>query len=183
MQHDNRTGRVSHARWVPSANFDQRPAGVRVNALVVHCISLPPGEYKGDAIEHFFCNCLDHSMHPYFEQIRGVKVSSHFLVRRGGELIQFVSTLDRAWHAGRSSLAGVPEVNDFSIGVELEGVDDDGYTDAQYRSLADLARVLMSAYPEMDAGRMVGHSDVAPDRKTDPGPHFDWSRLRRDVAG
>ena len=182
MQHDNRTGRVTGATWVPSPNFDHRPVGARVNALVIHGISLPPGEYGGGEIEGFFCNRLDHDAHPYFDRIRGMRVSAHFLIKRDGQLLQFVSTLERAWHAGRSALEGVSGVNDFSIGVELEGTDEDEYTDAQYRDLARLARTLLEAYPEIDSGRIVGHCDVAPDRKTDPGPHFDWPRLRRDIG-
>lgn len=182
MQHDNRTGRVAGARWAPSPNFDDRPAGVRINALVVHCISLPPGRYGGGDIERFFCNRLDHHAHPYFEQIRDMRVSAHFLITRAGELVQFVSTLHRAWHAGRSVLDGVPEVNDFSIGVELEGVDHDGFTDAQYKTLAPLTMSLMTAYPEISSGRLVGHCDVAPERRTDPGPGFDWQRYRRDIV-
>ncbi len=181
MQHDNRTGRVAGARWAASPNFDDRPAGTRINALVIHCISLPPGRYGGGEIERFFLNRLDHHEHPYFEEIRGLKVSAHFLVSRAGEAVQFVSTLDRAWHAGRSILHGVPEVNDFSIGIELEGVDDDGFADAQYGSLVALTRSLMAAYPEISAERLVGHCDVAPGRKTDPGPGFDWQRYRRDL--
>jgi AmpD protein len=182
MRHDNRTGRVIESSWIPSANFDARPPGTRINALVIHCISLPPGKYGGDDIERFFCNCLDHDAHPYFERIRGMRVSSHFLIRRDGGLVQFVSTLDRAWHAGRSMLDGVPEVNDFSIGVELEGVDHGEYTDAQYRTLAQLTCVLIAVYPEIGCGRIVGHSDIAPERKTDPGPYFDWPRFHRDVG-
>lgn len=181
MQHDNRTGLVAGARWVASPNFDDRPAGTRINALVIHCISLPPGRYGGGEIERFFLNRLDHHEHPYFEEIRGFRVSAHFLVLRAGEAVQFVSTLDRAWHAGRSVLDGVPEVNDFSIGIELEGVDDDVFTDAQYDTLAALTRSLMAAYPEISTERLVGHCDVAPGRKTDPGPGFDWQRYRRDI--
>lgn len=182
MLHDNRTGRVTGVRWVPSTNFDERPEGVRVNALVIHCISLPPGEYGGGNIEQFFCNALDCNAHPYFEQIRGLRVSAHFLIDRDGEPTQFVSTLDRAWHAGRSMLGGAAEVNDFSIGVELEGLDHEEYTDAQYRTLAALTRALMAAYPEIGDERIVGHSDIAPQRKTDPGPYFDWHRFRRDIV-
>ncbi|MGA8260297.1 MAG: 1,6-anhydro-N-acetylmuramyl-L-alanine amidase AmpD [Arenicellales bacterium] len=182
MRHDNRTGRVTESGWIPSGNFDARPEGVRINALVIHCISLPPGEYGGGDVERFFCNRLDHDAHPYFERIRGMRVSSHFLVKREGSLVQFVSTLDRAWHAGRSVLDGVPEVNDFSIGIELEGVDDGEYTEAQYRTLAHLTRVLIDAFPEIDRDRIVGHADIAPDRKTDPGPRFDWPRFFRDVG-
>jgi len=182
MLHDNRTGRVTGIRWVPSVNFDERPKGTRVNALVVHCISLPPGEYGGQNVERFFCNSLDCDAHPYFEHIRGLRVSAHFLIKRGGEMTQFVSTLDRAWHAGRSTLAGTGEVNDFSIGVELEGLDDDEYADAQYHALARLTRTLMAAYPEIGPDRVVGHSDIAPERKTDPGSRFDWGRFRRDIG-
>lgn len=182
MQHDNRTGRVAGARWVPSPNFDDRPAGIRINAVVIHCISLPPGRYGGGEIEQFFCNRLDHHAHPYFEQIRGMRVSAHFLITRAGEPVQFVSTLHRAWHAGRSELDGVAEVNDFSIGIELEGVDDDGFTTAQYETLSPLTVSLMAAFPEISGARMVGHCDVAPGRKADPGPGFDWQRFRRDVG-
>jgi len=182
MQHDNRTGRVAGAHWIPSDNFDQRPSGVRIDALVIHCISLPPGCYGGGEIERFFCNHLDHGAHPYFEQIRGLRVSAHFLLGRDGTAVQFVSTLDRAWHAGRSTLAGVPQVNDYSIGIELEGTDQDTYTNPQYQSLARLVRALVAAYPGITRQRMVGHSDVAPGRKTDPGPGFDWQRFYRDVT-
>lgn len=182
MRHDNRTGRVTGGSWLPSPNFDDRPKGVRVNALVIHCISLPPGEYGGDAVERFFCNRLDCGAHPYFDQIRGMRVSAHFLIKRSGTLIQFVSTLDRAWHAGRSMLEGVPEVNDFSIGIELEGIDDDEYAETQYRTLATLARTLIAAYPEIGTSRIVGHCDIAADRKTDPGPRFDWQRFHRDIG-
>lgn len=182
MRHDNRTGRVTGARWVPSMNCDRRPEGTRVDALVIHCISLPPGRYGGNEIERFFCNRLDHGAHEYFQQIRDLRVSSHFLVKRDGAVVQFVSTLDRAWHAGRSELGGVPEVNDYSIGVELEGVDHDGFEEPQYAGLASLARALREAYPGITPARMVGHCDVAPGRKTDPGPYFEWERFYRDVA-
>ncbi|MBS1269076.1 MAG: 1,6-anhydro-N-acetylmuramyl-L-alanine amidase AmpD [Gammaproteobacteria bacterium] len=181
MQHNNRTGRLSGAKWVPSMNYDERPLGVRIDAVVIHCISLPPGQYGGDDIERFFCNRLDHGTHPYFERIRGVRVSAHFLIKRKGELVQFVSTLKRAWHAGRSVLDGTADANNFSIGVELEGVDDDVYTDFQYRSLASLTRALMAAFPGIDKQRIAGHCDIAPDRKTDPGPMFDWKRFHRDA--
>lgn len=182
MQHDNRTGRVAEARWTPSPNFDDRPVGARISVLVIHCISLPPGCYGGGEIERLFCNRLDHHAHPYFEEIRGMRVSAHFLIRRDGGLVQFVSTLNRAWHAGRSAFHGKEEVNDFSIGIELEGVDDDGYADAQYRTLAPLTVALMAGYPEITARRLVGHCDIAPGRKTDPGPWFDWQRYFRDIG-
>lgn len=182
MQHDNRTGRVTEARWAASPNFDDRPGGARIDALVIHCISLPPGCYGGGEIERFFCNRLDHHAHPYFETIRGMRVSAHFLITRAGELVQFVSTLHRAWHAGPSMLEGVPDVNDFSIGIELEGVDDGGFADAQYRVLASLTGCLMTAYPGVRRDRLVGHCDIAPGRKTDPGPGFDWQRYRRGIV-
>jgi len=182
MHHDNRTGRIAGIRWTPSANFDERPARTRIDALVIHCISLPPGRYGGEEIEHFFCNRLDHGAHAYFEEIRGLRVSAHFLIKRDGAAIQFVSTLDRAWHAGRSELEGVSEVNDYAIGIELEGTDDDVYTDAQYETLAGLTRALMASYPGITPKRIVGHCDVAPGRKTDPGPCFDWDRFYRDIA-
>lgn len=178
MQHDHRTGRVDTARWAASPNFSPRPSGARVSALVVHCISLPPGCYGGDEIERFFCNRLNHGDHPYFAQLRGVTVSAHFLIRRGGALLQFVSTLARAWHAGRSCLDGVAEVNDFSIGVELEGAEDQAFATAQYDTLAALTRSLRAAYPAIESDRVVGHCDIAPGRKTDPGPEFDWARYR-----
>jgi len=179
---NNRTGRVDAARWAPSPNFDDRPAGTRISALVIHCISLPPGVYEGDCVERFFLNELDHDAHPYFEQIRDMRVSAHFLIRRSGELIQLVSTLDRAWHAGASSLAGAPAVNDFSIGIELEGVDYAGFAAPQYRALGSLAGALVAAYPQVARDRVVGHCDIAPGRKTDPGPGFEWSRLYRDLG-
>lgn len=182
MQHNHRTGRVLGAQWMPSENFDERPLGVRIDALVVHCISLPPGYYGGGEIEQFFCNCLDYEAHPYFDEIRGLRVSAHFLVKRDGATVQFVSTLHRAWHAGRSELDGVAEVNDYSIGIELEGIDTDDFSEQQYRGLAHLARALLAAYPTITPARIVGHSDVAPGRKTDPGPFFDWQRFHRDIA-
>jgi len=183
MRHDNRTGRVTGIPWTPSRNFDDRPLGVRIDALVIHCISLPPGCYGGGEIESFFHNKLDRRAHPYFAEIRGLRVSAHFLIKRDGATAQFVSTLHRAWHAGRSVLEGVPEANDYSIGIELEGTDRDDFTEPQYRNLARLGRALLVAYPGITARRMVGHSDIAPQRKTDPGPGFDWPRFYRDTLG
>jgi AmpD protein len=142
--------------------------------LVIHNISLPPNEYGGDQIERFFTNVLDHSEHPYFEQLKGVRVSSHFLVRRDGGIAQFVPCTRRAWHAGVSNWAGRQRCNDFSIGIELEGSDFEPFTDRQYVSLGRLMRLLGRKFPIRD---IVGHSDIAPDRKTDPGPFFDWERL------
>ncbi len=145
-----------------------------MSLIVVHAISLPPGEFGGDGIVRLFGNCLDASAHPYFAQISTLRVSAHFLLRRDGELIQFVSCAQRAWHAGLSSWNGRQRCNDFSLGIELEGCDDSPFAPVQYRRLRALIRVLCAAYP-IEA--VVGHSDIAPGRKTDPGPHFDWRRL------
>jgi len=144
--------------------------------LVIHNISLPPGQFGGPYICDFFTNCLDVGADPYFEGIGSLKVSAHLLIRRDGEMVQFVSFDDRAWHAGQSTFAGADNCNDFAIGIELEGTDDMPYTDDQYRVLQDVTEALMSRYPALDKQRIVGHSDIAPGRKTDPGPAFDWPR-------
>lgn len=173
---------VLHKGWLdaaehrPSPNFNARPSGCAVDLLVIHNISLPPAQFGGSAIEEFFLNRLDWSSHPYFKTIRGVEVSAHFLLRRDGRIVQFVSCDDRAWHAGQSSFEGRGNCNDFSIGIELEGTDTIPFTDAQYLALAQLTDVLMAAYPGLRKDRIVGHSDIAPGRKTDPGPAFDWVR-------
>jgi AmpD protein len=172
------TGRISFARWTPSPNFGPRPDGAGISLLVVHNISLPPGQFGGREIEDFFCNQLDHSAHPYFKTIEGVQVSAHLLIRRDGALVQFVSLLDRAWHAGRSCFEGQEECNDFSIGIELEGTDDTPYTAEQYRMLAKVADLIMTAWPDITANRITGHCDIAPGRKSDPGPAFDWRYFR-----
>jgi len=172
------TGRISFARWTPSPNFGPRPDGAGISLLVVHNISLPPGQFGGREIEDFFCNQLDHSAHPYFKTIEGVQVSAHLLIRRDGALVQFVSLLDRAWHAGRSCFEGQEECNDFSIGIELEGTDDTPYTPEQYRMLAKVADLIMTAWPDVTANRITGHCDIAPGRKSDPGPAFDWQYFR-----
>ena len=172
------TGRISFARWAPSPNFGPRPDGAGISLLVVHNISLPPGQFGGREIEDFFCNQLDHSAHPYFKTIEGVQVSAHLLIRRDGALVQFVSLLDRAWHAGRSCFEGQEECNDFSIGIELEGTDDTPYTTEQYRMLAKVADLIMTAWPDITANRITGHCDIAPGRKSDPGPAFDWRYFR-----
>ncbi|VVD73675.1 N-acetyl-anhydromuranmyl-L-alanine amidase [Pandoraea eparura] len=172
-------GWVREAERLPSPNFDRRPEGMPTDLLVVHNISLPPGQFGGDEIAAFFQNRLDHDAHPFFDGIRGVQVSSHFLVRRDGALQQFVSCDARAWHAGASSFDGRTRCNDFSIGVELEGTDDLPYTAAQYDTLAALTRALREHYPIQ---AVAGHADIAPGRKTDPGPHFEWQRLRRMAA-
>lgn len=171
-------GRVAGARFIPSPNCDARPAGCAVSLLVIHNISLPPGEFGGTGIAELFTNRLDAAAHPYYATVAGAKVSAHFLIRRDGELLQFVPCGSRAWHAGDSSWRGRARCNDFSIGVELEGTDDAPFTSAQYRRLAGLTRALKARYPIRD---IVGHSDIAPGRKSDPGPHFDWSRYRTMV--
>jgi N-acetyl-anhydromuramoyl-L-alanine amidase len=172
-------GCLSPCRYVESPNHDQRPSAEAVTLLVVHSISLPPGEYGGDAIERFFTNCLDPRAHPYFEEICALKVSSHFLIRRDGELVQFVPTARRAWHAGASRWRGRSRCNDFSIGVELEGIDDGAFADAQYDALVDLVAALRTRHPLRD---IAAHSDIAPGRKTDPGALFDWPRLLAALA-
>lgn len=172
------TGMLPDARWCPSPNFGPRPDKSSISLLLVHNISLPPGQFGGPEIEDFFCNRLDPDGHPYFQTIAGMQVSAHSLIRRDGSMIQFVSLLDRAWHAGRSCFQGQEECNDFSIGIELEGTDDIPYTDAQYQRLAQVGRLVMAAWPEITPQRVAGHCDVAPGRKTDPGPAFDWDGFR-----
>lgn len=169
-------GCLEGVRFVASPNSDERPAVERVSLLVVHAISLPPGEFGGSGVEKLFTNSLDPAAHPYYREIEGQKVSAHFFIRRDGELIQFVSCERRAWHAGVSRWRGRERCNDFSIGVELEGCDEQGFEAAQYDALARLIAALKRRYP-IEA--IVGHCDIAPGRKTDPGPHFDWSRIRR----
>jgi len=171
------SGLLSAAVFVPSPNCDDRPPDADIELLVIHNISLPPGEFGGPGIVELFTNCLDPEAHPYYREIHGHKVSSHFLIRRDGELFQFVPCGQRAWHAGQSEWRGRSRCNDFSVGVELEGADDQPFTDSQYAVLAQLSRVLRSEYPIAD---WVGHSDIAipPGRKTDPGQHFDWKRFR-----
>ncbi|WP_334135026.1 1,6-anhydro-N-acetylmuramyl-L-alanine amidase AmpD [Tepidimonas sp.] len=164
------------ARRVPSPNHGPRPAGAVPELIVVHAISLPPGVYGGPQIEQLFTNTLDWEAHPYFQQIRGLEVSSHFLIRRDGELVQFVPCERRAWHAGRSCWRGRPNCNDFSIGIELEGLEGDPFEPDQYTVLAALCQALRARYPTLVA--VAGHEHIAPGRKRDPGPGFDWARLR-----
>lgn len=178
MKLDPQSDWLEGVRHVPSPNCDERPARSRIELLVVHSISLPPGEYGGGAIDAFFTNCLDPGAHPYFETIADLRVSAHALIRRDGEIIQYVPFRRRAWHAGASRYGGRSRCNDFSIGIELEGTDEDIYEEAQYRRLAEVARLLMQAWPGITTERIVGHSHIAPGRKTDPGPGFDWNRLR-----
>ena len=171
-------GWLHRARRVPSPNFGPRPANCEPDLLVIHNISLPPGQYGGNCIERLFTNCLDWDEHPFFNEIRGTQVSAHVLIRRDGEVVQFVNFHDRAWHAGQSCFAGQENCNDFSIGIELEGTDDDAYTGAQYTALAAVTNTLLAHYGDIDGSGIVGHSDIAPGRKTDPGPAFDWNRYR-----
>ncbi len=166
-----------HARWVESPNFGPRPDGAGVSLVVIHNISLPPGDFGGPHVEQFFTNRLDAAAHPYFATIAEVEVSAHFFIRRDGEVIQFVSADDRAWHAGQSIWQGRENCNDFSIGIELEGSDDTPFTFEQYESLKDLLGAVDKRYPIQ---AIAGHADVAPGRKTDPGPHFEWAAIRHE---
>ena len=172
-------GRVDAARYVVSGNCDERPPGEAITLLVIHNISLPPGEFGGDGIVRLFTNDLDYAAHPYYRTLDGMRVSAHFLIRRTGELLQFVPCTKRAWHAGASAWCGRSRCNDFSIGIELEGADDVSYAEPQYRVLAELTRALQSAYPIAD---IAGHCHIAPARKTDPGPSFDWPRFRDSIT-
>jgi len=172
-------GLADAALYLPSPNCDERPADAAIELLVIHNISLPPGEFGGDAIIDLFLNRLDPRAHPYYEGIAALRVSSHFLIRRDGALLQFVPCAMRAWHAGQSLWCGRERCNDFSVGIELEGADDVAFSDAQYECLGALARALYARYPIQAS---VGHSDVAPGRKTDPGPHFAWTRYFRSVG-
>lgn len=171
-------GLLAAARFVPSPNFDARPADMPIDALIVHSISLPPGEFGGRAIEQLFTNRLDPNEHPYFAAIAQLRVSAHLLIRRDGELIQFVPFTLRAWHAGESCCEGRTRVNDFSIGVELEGGDEFPFEEIQYQQLAVVTRAIMATYPAITPARVYGHSDISPGRKTDPGPYFDWAQYR-----
>ncbi|WP_421682361.1 1,6-anhydro-N-acetylmuramyl-L-alanine amidase AmpD [Stutzerimonas urumqiensis] len=176
MQPDPLTGWCHGVTHCPSPNFNARPDG-EISLLVIHNISLPPGQFGTGKVNELFLNRLDPAEHPYFAQIAGLTVSAHFLIERDGHVVQFVSCLDRAWHAGASTFCGREGCNDFSIGIELEGTDEQPFTAVQYDRLITLARALRQAYPAISADRVCGHSDIAPGRKTDPGPAFDWSRL------
>jgi AmpD protein len=179
---DVHTGLMRGAALVASPNYDARPAGVEADLIVVHGISLPPGEFGGPWVQRFFTNTLPLEVHPYFAEVGALRVSSHLVIARDGGLTQFVPFTDRAWHAGQSSYEGRVACNDFSIGIELEGADNVAYEAAQYDALAESVAALCKAYPRLSHHRLVGHSDIAPGRKTDPGPAFDWPRARRCVA-
>ncbi|GAA6150689.1 1,6-anhydro-N-acetylmuramyl-L-alanine amidase AmpD [Pseudoteredinibacter isoporae] len=186
------SGWLHHIRACPSPNFNQRPEPEDVSLLVIHNISLPPGQFGANHIEDFFCNQLDCKAHEYFETIADLEVSAHFLIDRNGDVIQFVDIFERAWHAGQSSFSGRENCNDYSIGIELEGCDEQAFTDAQYQALADLSRQLVRQCPrivctedksasKVQGFNICGHSDIAPGRKTDPGPCFDWTRYESEL--
>lgn len=174
--HIDAEGVLPAARQLPSPNFDERPPEAAIELVVIHNISLPPGQYGGDGVAELFTNRLNPEEHPYYRDIHQLRVSSHFFIRRDGELIQFVSCLKRAWHAGVSQWLGRERCNDFSIGIELEGDDYSPFEEAQYVALNQLLEALRAIYPITG---VTGHSDIAPGRKTDPGPFFDWSRVQR----
>jgi len=175
-------GWLSDVRRLPSPNCDPRPPGLAPELIVIHGISLPPGRYGGPWIDRLFTNVLPVEADPYFATIQDLRVSSHVLISRDGTLTQYVPFSMRAWHAGASNWCGREACNDYSIGIELEGTDDEPYDDRQYPVLAALIAVLQQAYPALASGAIAGHSDVAPGRKTDPGPGFDWKRLERRVS-
>ncbi len=179
MRIDVCSGLADGALFVPSPNRSPRPPQTSVEALIVHCISLPPGEFGGDAVEQFFCNRLDAGGHPYYRAIARMKVSAHFFLRRDGGAVQFVPVHECAWHAGESSCLGRGRVNDFSVGVELEGVAGGDFTDAQYGALAELSGALMRVFPGLRPQHIFAHSEIAPQRKSDPGDGFDWPRYRQ----
>lgn len=174
--------RLRGARWRASPNCDARPEPSDISLLVVHAISLPPGKFGGGWVDRLFTNTLDPKAHPYFARIHRLRVSSHLLIARNGETRQYVEFDKRAWHAGESLFEGRARCNDFSIGVELEGDDDTPFEERQYRRLGEVARALMRAFPKITPARIVGHSDIAPGRKTDPGPRFDWQRLLAEIG-
>lgn len=178
MQLNPETGWCQDAARCPSPNFNARPEG-EISLLVIHNISLPPGQFGTGKVQEFFANRLVSAEHPYFASIAALQVSAHFLIERDGKVTQFVSCLDRAWHAGVSCFAGREGCNDFSLGIELEGTDELPYSDAQYSALVRLIRALRVAYPQLSNERICGHSDIAPGRKTDPGDSFDWVRLKQ----
>lgn len=177
MHIDPETGLLHGVRQCPSPNYNARPDPADITLLVIHGISLPPEHFGSDDIDRFFTNCLDPGRHPYFQEICDLRVSSHLLIRRDGEIVQYVPFHQRAWHAGDSEFAGRRDCNDFSIGIELEGTDELPYEPGQYRQLQAVIRLLQQTYPAITRERIVGHCHIAPQRKTDPGPAFDWQYL------
>ncbi|ROR35117.1 1,6-anhydro-N-acetylmuramyl-L-alanine amidase AmpD [Inmirania thermothiophila] len=182
---DRASGRVAGARWLPSPNRDARPPGCDVELVVIHAISLPPGQYGGPWIDRLFTNRLDPAAHPYFAAVAHLRVSAHLLIHRDGGLTQYVSLHERAWHAGESAFRGRPRCNDYSVGIELEGPEEGPFEPVQYHTLEAVLAGLRRAWPALTADRIVGHADIAPGRKRDPGAGFDWVRVRRalDVEG
>ena len=181
MKINIQTGLLDEARQVCSPHFNERPEGVEPELIVLHNISLPPGEFSGSYIDDLFCHCLDPEIHPYFKTIYQLEVSAHVLIRRSGEIVQYVPFHQRAWHAGVSSYQGRAGCNDFSIGIELEGTDCDPYEAIQYQNLVLLVQALLCAYTSLSRAHITGHSDIAPGRKTDPGPAFDWQLFFRQL--
>ncbi len=177
MKVNKLTGLLDDVSYHPSPNHDERPVRDEISGIVVHNISLPPGDFGGGWIDDLFLNQLDPKAHPYFEEIHQLQVSSHLLIRRTGEVIQYVPFHQRAWHAGKSSWEGKERCNDFTIGIELEGCDDQYFEQAQYKQLAKVVATLCEHYPKLNTQRLKGHSDISPGRKTDPGPYFDWDKL------
>jgi len=170
-------GRFKQARQIASPNFNERPEDAEVDAIIIHSISMPPGCYDGNDIDHFFCNQLDWEKDPFYDSIRGMEVSAHLLIRRSGELVQYVNLFSRAWHAGPSTLCERENCNDFAIGIELEGTDQSQFEKAQYETLAEVITALRQYFPKITKERIVGHSDIAPGRKSDPGTGFYWENL------
>jgi AmpD protein len=182
VQINPETGLIENVLYTASPNFDERPVDADIDLIVVHSISLPPGEYGGPWIEKLFTNQLPADAHPYFTEIYQMKVSAHVLIRRDGSVQQFVPFHKRAWHAGQSCYQGRETCNDFSIGIELEGTDDSPFEEAQYQQLAELVGALEASYPNISRSRLTGHSDIAPGRKNDPGTGFDWHKLKSLIA-
>lgn len=179
--YDISDGWFKESRKIGSPNYNDRPLNMAIDAIIIHSISLPPGCYDGDDISLFFSNKLDCDKDPFYEEIRGLEVSSHLLIRRTGELTQYVNLNARAWHSGKSQLGHMENCNDFSIGIELEGTDNSAFETAQYETLTEVITALMNYFPQITQERIVGHSEVAPGRKTDPGTGFNWGHLRQSI--
>ncbi len=179
---DADSGLALGAHWLPSPHCDRRPPQMAIELLVIHAISLPPGKYGGDDVTALFLGTLDCSLRPEYAELSGLRVSTHFFIRRDGQVVQFVPLSQRAWHAGASRFGQRQRCNDFSVGIELEGSDQDPFMPAQYATLVALTRALRTACPQLHAEHIVGHSEIAPGRKSDPGPYFDWARYRGTLA-
>ncbi len=172
---------LTQATKVPSPNFDERPKDEELSLIVVHCISLPPGQFEGTYIDQLFCNQLNPEEHPYFKEIYQIKVSAHLLIRRCGEIVQYVAFNKRAWHAGVSEYKGKTKCNDYSIGIELEGTETQQYTEKQYQQLTTVIKTLLNRYPNLSVQHITGHSNIASGRKTDPGESFNWLWLKSNL--